>query len=92
MGSYVRCLYEKEWYDSIIEEVSVEENVVLVKFLHPIDPSVHFRWPAINSKCRVPVNRILQLLSIPTVYTSRHPYAFRKSEFKDAPKQFTENI
>ena len=26
MGSYVSCLYEKEWYDGINEEVSVEEN------------------------------------------------------------------
>ena len=28
MGSYVSCLYEKEWYDGINEEVSVEENDV----------------------------------------------------------------
>ena len=49
----------------INEEVSVEENYVLVKFLHPIDPSVHLHWPAIDSKCWVPVNHGLQLLSIP---------------------------
>ena len=40
MGSYVSCLYEKEWYDVINEEVSIEENNVLVKFLYLIDPSV----------------------------------------------------
>ena len=53
VGSYVICLYEKEWYDGIHEEVSVEENDVLVKFLHPIDPSVYLHWPAIDVKCRV---------------------------------------
>ena len=54
MGSYVSCLYEKEWYDGINEEVSVEENDVLVKFLHPIDPSVYLlHWPAIDIKCWV---------------------------------------
>ena len=92
MGSYVSCLYEKEWYDCINEEVSVEENDVLVKFLHPVDPSVHLHWPAIDSKCRVPVNHVLQLLLIPTVKTSEHPYTFLKREFKDTQKQFTENL
>ena len=41
MGNYVSCLYEKEWYDDIAEEVSVEENDVLVKFWHPNGPSVY---------------------------------------------------
>ena len=59
MGSYVSCLYEKEWYDGINEEVSVEENDVLVKFLHPINPSVYLLWPAIDVKCMVPVSPIL---------------------------------
>ena len=40
MGSCVSCLYEKGWYVGINEEDSVEEKDVLVKFLHPIDPSV----------------------------------------------------
>ena len=59
MGSYVSCLYEKESHDGINKEVSVEENDFLVKFLHPIDPSVHLHWPAIEGKCWVPVNHIL---------------------------------
>ena len=42
MGSYVSCLYEREGYDGLNEEVSVEENNVLVKFLHRTDPSVSF--------------------------------------------------
>ena len=40
MGSYVSCLYEKEWYNVLDEQVSVEEKNVLVKFLNTIDPSV----------------------------------------------------
>ena len=36
LGSHVSCLY-----DGINEEVSVEENDVLLKFLHPTDPSVY---------------------------------------------------
>ena len=50
MASYVRCLYEKDWYVGMVEEVSVEENV-LVKFLDPNGPSVYFHWPAIEGKC-----------------------------------------
>ena len=62
MGSYVSCLYQREWYDHINEEVSAEENNVLVKLLHPIDPSVYLHRPAIEVKCWVPVNHRLQLL------------------------------
>ena len=40
MGSYISCLYEREWYDGINEEVPVEENDVL-EFLHLIDTSVY---------------------------------------------------
>ena len=47
----VSCLYEKEGYDGIVEEVSVEENDVLVKFLHPICPSVYPHWPSAKDKC-----------------------------------------
>ena len=92
MGSYVSCWYENEWYDGIVEEVSVEENDVLVKFLHLISPSVYLHWPAIEDKCWVPVNHVLQLLSIPTVNTSGHHYTSLKSELKDTQKEFTENI
>ena len=81
MDSYVSCLYEE-----------VEKNDVLLKFLHPTDPSVYLHWPAVEIKCWVPISHILQLLSIPTVNTSGHPYTFVKSEFKDTQKQFTENL
>ena len=91
MGSYVSCLYEKEWY-GIVEEVSVEENYVLVKFLHLIGPSVYLHWPAVADKCLVPVNHILQLFLIPTVNTSGHHYTFLKSELKDTQKEFPENL
>ena len=92
MGNYVSCLYEREWYDGINEEVSVEENDALVKFLHPIDPSVYRHWSAVEAKYWVPVNYRLQLLSTPTVNTSICPYTFLKSEFKDTQKKFTENL
>ena len=77
----------------INEEVLVGENVLLVKFLRPIDPWVHLHWPAIDVKlkCWVPVNHVSQLFSIPTVNTLACPYTFLKSEFKDTQKQFTEN-
>ena len=92
MGSYVSCLYEKEWYDGINEEVSVEKSDALVKFLHPIDPSVCLQWPVVDGKCWVSVNHIKFLLSIPTVNTLEDLSTFLKIEFKDTQKQFTENL
>ena len=82
----------KKWYDGINEEVSVEENDVLLKFLHPVDPSVYLHCSSIDNKCWVPVNHVLQLLSIRTVNTSRHPFTFLKTEFKDTQKQLTLKI
>ena len=61
-------------------------------FLNHIDPSLHLHWPAMEGKCWVPVNLVLQLLSIRTVNTSGCPYAFLKNEFKDTQKKFTENF
>ena len=90
--SYVSCLYEKEWYVGMVEKVSVEENDALVKFLHPNGPSVYFHWPAVEDKCWVPVEHILQLLSIPSVSTSGRHYTFTERELKDTKKQFVENI
>ena len=92
MGGYVSCLYEKEWYDGINEEVSVEKSDVLVKFLHPIDPSVCLQWPVVDGKCWVSVNHIKFLLSIPNVNTLEDLSTFLKIEFKDTQKQFTENL
>ena len=44
MASYVSYRYEKEWYVGMVEEVLVEENDVLVKFLHPKGPSMEPQW------------------------------------------------
>ena len=46
-------------HDGINEGVSVDENDVLVKFLHPIDLSVYIHWPAFDIKYWVPVNHAL---------------------------------
>ena len=54
LGSHVSCPY-----DGINKEVSVEENDVLLKFLHPTDPSVYLHWCSIDIKCWVPVNHVL---------------------------------
>ena len=43
----VVCCMKKKWYDGINEEVSVEENV-LVMVLHPINGSVYISSLAYN--------------------------------------------
>ena len=60
--------------------------------MYLINPSVYLHWPAIELKCWVPVNHVLQLLSIPTVNISGQPYTFLKREFKDTQKNFTGNL
>ena len=31
IGSYLSCLYEKEWYDGVVEEVSIEKNDAVLR-------------------------------------------------------------
>ena len=61
-----------------------------------MDQYIYLHWPTINMKyCYwLPSVKTLQLelLTIPTVNTSGHPYTFLRSEFKDTQKQFTENL
>ena len=66
MGTYVNYLYEKKMvYDGINEEVSVEENDVMMKFLHLIDPSVYLHWPAFGVKLVASKSRFqFQLLTL----------------------------
>ena len=66
MGTYVNYLYEKKMvYDGINEEVSVEENDVMMTFLHLIDPSVYLHWPAFGVKLGASKSRSqFQLLTL----------------------------
>ena len=71
MGSYVSCLYEKEWYDGINEEVSVEENDGEVFAFHwSISiSSLACNW---SQMLGASISRITIAL-IPTVKSSRCP-------------------
>ena len=66
-----------------MKKFQLKKNDVLVKFLHPTDPSNYLHLPAADAKFWVPVNQVLQLLSIPTVNISGAHYTFPKHEFKD---------
>ena len=71
-------------YDGINEEVSVEENDGLVKFLHPTDWSVYLHWPAFDVKYYMPVNQALDSncwhfrtpLYLPKKWTERYTETF----------------
>ena len=87
----VTCM-KKNGMIVLMKKFQLKKMMFWWSFLHPTDPSVHLHWPANDDKCCMPVHDILQLLLIPTVSISGHPYTFLKSEFKDTQKQFTENL
>ena len=61
----ITCMKKKMVYDGINEEVSVEENDVMMKFLHLIDPSVYLHWPAFGVKLGASKSRSqFQLLTL----------------------------
>ena len=38
IGEYVDCMYDKEWYIGMIQEVCEEEGDIKVSFMHPKGP------------------------------------------------------
>ena len=39
------CRYENDWYFGIANYISIENNDVNVKFMHPKGPASNFFWP-----------------------------------------------
>ena len=39
------CRYENDWYFGIANYISIENNDVNVKFMHPKGPASIFFWP-----------------------------------------------
>ena len=54
---YVACSYDDYWWIGLI--VEVDEEGVLVKFLHPHGPASSFYWPDHDDTCWVPKDALV---------------------------------
>ena len=51
VGSYIGCLYHRQWYVGLVQDLSFEQNEVNVKFMHPKGPAKAFFWPDREDNC-----------------------------------------
>ena len=87
-NEYIACHYEKQWWIGIIEEVSSEEQDVLVNFLHPPGPARNFLWPKRPDTCWIPVTDVITKLQIPSTATGR-TYQIEYDEFSEITAAFS---
>ena len=50
-GQYIGCIYDHLAWIGVVKEIDVENQDILVKFLHPNFPSPSFHWPAKGDTC-----------------------------------------
>lgn len=70
-GSFIACIYDNLWYFGMVSEVNVEENDVIVKFLHPHGPSPSFFWPQREDACAIPITHAIAIVEPPKTMTGR---------------------
>ena len=51
--SYIACIYEDFWWIGMVSEVNIDEQDVMVEFLHPHRPQKNFKWPRNPDRCLV---------------------------------------
>ena len=66
VSQFVSCVYENSLWIGVVCEIDLENEDVMVKFLHPRFPS-----PSRNDMCLVPNIHIICKISAPTTATGR---------------------
>ena len=70
VGSYIGCLYDRQWYDGLVQDLSFQQNDVNVKFMHPKGPAKASFWADREDNCWFPVEHILEVVPAPQVNRS----------------------
>ena len=61
--SYIACIYGDFWWIGMVSEVNMDEQDVMVEFLHPHGPQKKFKWPRNPDRCLDPAQSILCTIS-----------------------------
>ena len=70
-GTYITCMYDRQWWVGNIKDVSEEEQDVQVRFMHPNGPARSFTWPRKEDICWVPLCHVLKQVDAPVTSTGR---------------------
>ena len=92
VGSYIGCLYDRQWYVGLVRDLSFEHNDVNVKFMHPKGPAKAVFWPDREDNCWVPVDHILAVVQAPQVNRSGRSYTLEEWETEYISQAYTKLV
>ena len=78
--SFYDCQYENDWYLSIANFVSMENQDLNIKFLHPKGPAVQFFWPSRDEICWIPISNVICKVQPPESSTTCRFYEFHSGD------------
>ena len=79
---YVACTYGFDWYAGIILYISIDNDNVYVKFMHPKGPSMLFKWPLKEDECWVALNNVIKVLKPPKSNQSGRNFTFDENDIR----------
>lgn len=56
---FIACQYDSFWWIGLVKEINHEQGDILVKFMHPHEPSRTFKWLAREDLCWVPFDKFM---------------------------------
>ena len=71
LNSFTICLYDKEYWIGLVEEIDSAQKDIKVKFMHPKCPARSYFWPMRDNVCWIPEEDILSTINAPTTATGR---------------------
>ena len=92
VGSYIGCLFDRQWYVGLVQDLSFEHNDVNVKFIHPKGPAKAFFWSDREDNCWVPVDHMLAVVQAPQVNRSGRSYILEEWEIEYISQAYTKLV
>ena len=74
VGTYIACIYEKDWFIGVVNNISMPNNDAEIRFMHPKGPSAFFKWPERDDICWVPFEHIISTIKAPKCQSGEQVY------------------
>ena len=76
-------VFEFDWYEDIVLEISIDNGNIYVKFMHPKAPSMLFKWPTNEDEYCFALNNVIKVFRPPKSNQSGRNFTFDENDIKD---------
>ena len=88
LGSCYACQYENEWYLSVANLLSMKNQDMNIKFLHPKGPAVLFFWPSRDVIGWFPIGNVICKVLPPEFRANGRYYKFHSDDISHIKSLF----